>query len=49
MLYVSIINNFGVSSTVTEEKFKTWSLLWQGVYDIFEKTLSMDEDLKILK
>ena len=39
----------GVSSTVMEEKLKTWSPLWQHVNDIFETTLPMDEDLTIFE
>lgn len=30
MLYVSVINNLGVSLMVTMEKLETWSPLWQA-------------------
>ena len=49
VLYVSIFNDRGESLCVTEDKVNSWDPIWQHVNDVFEKSFSRYEDLKVFK
>ena len=49
VLYVSIVNDREKSLYVTEDKLSSWDPIWQQVNDVFEESLSRDEDLKVFK
>jgi len=49
VLYVSIVNDRGESLCVTEDKLSSWGPIWQQANDVFEESLSQDEDLKGFK